>query len=434
MLLLQRSAGNASVARMMRSPGRNAVQRCASDSCGCVPEENTQTIHRSLEAATPVRREGANADAPSANSDTTPEGSNTCGPGSANPFCLPIPGEDTPCKPFASHDHALSVWASLSGQVPLVTAAATRCPEVAPVWEAYFAGTSAPFSFAEPSSCVVAAAKRDPEGSATAKAAAAGLFTDILDNLPTTLRSVVPTPFPLGGLVAVLRIPLEQAIGTRDKVDLRPDIIYNDPFNAAANLAGAVGGKGQGSDIFGDDERLMGGTVVVEIQKSDPLGIMTGQVRWVPHVHVKDTVDLCPGNLGASFQRQFTVPMSKLEAEGLTRDVPITIDYDLDLMESGFSVAPLIGPLPGPPASPPDPPSQRPTSGPAMTTGSSLRIRSGPGLQQAIVGLLPERGTRIDVIAQVPGDPVDGNDTWDRIDQGFVADRFVAFDDTAGNP
>ena len=104
---------------------------------------------------------------------------------------------------------------------------------------------------------------------------------------------------------------------------------------------------GEGSDIFGDDDRLFGGTVIIEINAIDPTsGMMIGQVRWQPHIHVKDTVDLCPGNLTNSIIiREFTIPMSKLEAMGLTRDVPITIDYDLDVQQANFRVLPLTGPL-----------------------------------------------------------------------------------------
>jgi hypothetical protein len=150
----------------------------------------------------------------------------------------------------------------------------------------------------------------------------------------------------------------------------------------------------------------------------------------VPHVRAIDTVDFCPGNLGTSEQQKYTVPMSKLEAMGMTKDVPITIDYDLGLQEKQFKdVRPLIGPLPPKPKPGPNPPKNEfPKSGPAKTTGSLLRIRTGPSLEATSLGLLGERGTTINVETQVKGDPVDGNDVWDKIDRGFVSHRFVAFD------
>jgi len=76
----------------------------------------------------------------------------------------------------------------------------------------------------------------------------------------------------------------------------------------------------------------------------------------------------------------------------------------------------------------PTPTSKFPRSGPAKTTGSLLRIRIGPGLHFIAVGELGDRGTPIQVITQVHGEPVEDNDLWDQIDRGFVSDRFVAFD------
>jgi hypothetical protein len=256
------------------------------------------------------------------------------------------------------------------------------------------------------------------------------LMEDVIATLPVTLRRVTPNPFPLGGPIATVRMPLKEAISTGDKL-LHPKIQYNDTFNAAANIAGDVGE----SDVFGPDDREMSGTVVIEVDTIDPLsGEMTGRVRWRPHVSVLDTADFCPGNLGNPTLRRFTIPMSKLEAMGMTGDVPFTIDYNLELQERRFTATPFVGPLPpapGPPPAPtpsPGPVDRFPRSGPAKTTGSRLRIRRGPSLQAEILGLLHERGTPIVVETQVRGDSVDGNDVWDKIDRGFVSDRFVAFD------
>lgn len=277
---------------------------------------------------------------------TKPKPPSNCGPGTADPFCLGIPSPDSPCKPFPSGEQGLLVWESLRDIIPSGAAVATLCGEVKTVWDTYFAATSIPFSFSESSSCVVSAAKTDPEGSGEANRIANGHLEDIIDRLPITLQGITPSPFSVGGPVAERRLLLEEAVGPFSLH--HPSIIYNNPFNAAANLVGATGTQGEGSDIFGDDDRLISGPVVIEVATVDPeSGAMAGQVRWQPHIHVKDTVDFCPGNLGNSAQTQFTVPMSKLESMGLTRDVPITIDYDLDVRQSNFNnVQPLIGPPP----------------------------------------------------------------------------------------
>jgi hypothetical protein len=404
--------------------GNTAIQRCG---CGPTPTATKCACdEKQGQEVTPVQREpgggGGGEKAPN------------CGPGTSNPFCLPIPNNDGPCKPFVDVDHAVSIWANLSNQIPIGAAAATGCSEVKPVWEAYFEGTSKPFAFSNPGSCVVQAAKTDPDGSRAAKDSANGYFKNVVDQLPNTLRGVQPSPFSLDGHLATLRLPLEEAIGPHGTRYLHPPIVYNHPFNAAANIAGAVGTEGEGSDVFGDDDRKVGGPVIIEVDAIDPVtGMMSGEVRWQPHVHAKDTVDFCPGNMGNSWQQSYTVPMSKLEASGLTKDVPITIDYDLETHTAKFNVIPLIGPLPLPPKPGPGPkpkpkPTAFPRSGPAKTTGSLLRVRKGPGLNFTTLGLLGERGTAIHVKDQVHGDKVKGNDVWDEIDGGFVAHHYVAFD------
>jgi hypothetical protein len=225
----------------------------------------------------------------------------------------------------------------LSFQIPNGSAAATFCSEVKPVWQAYFNRTSKAFAFSSLSSCVVKAAKEDETAAKTAKASADGKFKDVIANLPNLLRDIQPLPFPLFGLVASKRVSLSEAIGPHGPFYLHPVLIYNNPFNAAANIAGDIGE----SDIFKKDDRIISGKVIIDVYKIDSdTGKMHGEVRWLPHIHVKDTVDFCPGNMGNFWQQQFTVPMSKLEAMGMTRDVPITIDYNLALRKAKFHIIP----------------------------------------------------------------------------------------------
>jgi outer membrane protein OmpA-like peptidoglycan-associated protein len=268
-----------------------------------------------------------------------------CGPGTSNPFCLPGFGDsDTPCVPFESLGKALGEKAALSVEVPGPMAVTTRCMEVKAVWDAYFANKPARFAFSDRSSCVVAAAKTNANAVPIANGSADDLLKDIVDNLPVTLRGATPSPFPLGGSAAVVRLPLDEAIDGSKKGELHPKIIYGDaPTNAAGNLAGGISGS-----KFGTDDRVMGGNVVIDVKSIDPAsGMMSGQVRWQPRVHVIDTVDFCPGGLGGWVAQLVTVRMSKLEVMGLVEPIPITIDYDLDLRETSFSnVSPLVGPIP----------------------------------------------------------------------------------------
>jgi hypothetical protein len=71
-------------------------------------------------------------------------------------------------------------------------------------------------------------------------------------------------------------------------------------------------------------------------------------------VHVIDTVDFFPGNMGGSAAQLETIDLSRLEASGLAKDVPITIDYDRALTSRKFS-----GIKPEKLATPPVPPPRR---------------------------------------------------------------------------
>ncbi len=72
----------------------------------------------------------------------------------------------------------------------------------------------------------------------------------------------------------------------------------------------------------------------------------------------------------------------------------------------------------------PAPPSAVPGAGEAEVTASALRIRETPSTSAKILGQY-SRGTKIQVISQEVGDPVNGNDKWDKTDQGYVSDAYV---------
>jgi hypothetical protein len=64
-----------------------------------------------------------------------------------------------------------------------------------------------------------------------------------------------------------------------------------------------------------------------------------------------------------------------------------------------------------------------------LTTASVLRIRKAPSTSAPIVGHYP-RGTVITILCQTAGTEVDGNDTWNQTDRGFVSDRWVTRSET----
>jgi len=59
-----------------------------------------------------------------------------------------------------------------------------------------------------------------------------------------------------------------------------------------------------------------------------------------------------------------------------------------------------------------------------QVTASTLRIRQGPSTSTPIVGSYPN-GTMIDIECQTPGTLVSGNSLWDKVNLGYVSDRYV---------
>lgn len=57
-------------------------------------------------------------------------------------------------------------------------------------------------------------------------------------------------------------------------------------------------------------------------------------------------------------------------------------------------------------------------------TASILNIREGPGTDTAIKGTYP-RGTKIQILSQVTGTNINGNDKWNKTDKGYCSDAYV---------
>jgi hypothetical protein len=177
------------------------------------------------------------------------------------------------------------------------------------------------------------------------------------------------------------------------------------------NLAGGIG-KNQAATPVGaqpspfDDSRTAVGTATVT-KNADGSMTITPNLTFT----VKDTIDLCPGDCGADIEQTATRPLSWLEASGISGDVPFTIEF--------------AAPSRTVTTNPTTPPTPTPTSIEGEVTASPrLRIREAPNTSSPILGRYP-RGTRITIECQVTGEVVDGNDKWDKTDQGFVSDRFV---------
>ena len=248
------------------------------------------------------------------------------GPGELPPVIDPqtILGGDPSqqCQPFEDPRVAEGMHTFLRPRVVGGSVVATKCGDVRGPWSDYFDRTAKPHAFS--TGCVVEAAQENKVATVGAQQRNDIILANIEANLPelrkrmTFDRSRTPA--------AVLSLPVEEAVS--DPAILHANLVFDNAFNAAANLAGGVGRNGEGSDVFGDDDRVFSGTVVIVVEDVHPeTGALRGRMVLRPQIHVKDTVDFCPGILGNFWQEELTLPMSRLEAGGLVADVPITIDY-----------------------------------------------------------------------------------------------------------
>jgi nucleoid-associated protein YgaU len=294
-----------------------------------------------------------------------------CGPGTENPNCTPCfpetkeekrvcgwPSHDLrPSEPCAAWPRlfAISIRDSMLLSFPIFMAGTTRCGAVGDVLFSYLLGFSKAYRF-EGSDCVAISARDNPKGGPMAGDAAKLAFDAIKNRLPALLSAD-------DGQVHDRQLSLTAALGTEGSDRLtHPDIEYDGaPVNAAGVLAGGFGKGGLGSDIFGDDDRVLGGTVTISILRTDPqTGTRQVRLHYKPTVYVKDTVDFCPGNLGSRFAQAATIILSKLEASGVARDVPIEIRYNLDEMTDTQEIFSNQKPEPRPEPVPIPPPIPRP--------------------------------------------------------------------------
>jgi hypothetical protein len=287
--------------------------------------------------------------------------------------------------------------------------AAAVNPRVVPLWSQYLFGGSAPQDLSSKFA-------GDFMVDSTTTAATAFLIAALQTDLQTS-----PPVFPAGSTTTV--VPLASRIAPAIAELGDPGSANRMNFSTIGSIPGNIAGDigktqttcpvGALSSPFDDDRSADGNAVVV--QNPD------GSLLVVPSITftVKDTIDLCPGNCGAPKEQIATVPMSRMEATGISGDVPFTVTYP-SLPQAPFTVIPITPP----PA--PAPPSPAPAPG-ALTgevTASALRIRVGPGTSSAVVGSYP-RGTVITILCQTTGTVVEGNSTWDKTDQGFVSDRYI---------
>jgi hypothetical protein len=248
--------------------------------------------------------------------------------------------------------------------------------------------------------------------------------------LTGTAASLVPAP-GTSATVPVTSIVAAAILASRINTASDPmGLDFDSPATTIpGNIAGGIGSGGPPGGTTPDpDRRAVAGVVQLDLDAAGTTLTITPRLTFFVH----DTVDFCPGALGGLAARVETVPMSILEATEARFGPVFAADVPFDVLYPGPGVGRTVtvpAPTPPPPPVVPSPPVPVfPRSGPAKTTGTFLRIRTGPSLSAPVLRLIPASGTPINVITQVHGDDVEGIDAWDQTSEGFVSHRFVAFD------
>lgn len=300
---LQAAAGNRAVAALLAPPAPVeapglSVQRCGdhvAPGCPCAEEAPGEPEH----AAPPAVQRAA---APTLQRDDGPD------PDTHEPHLV----EGTSCTPYAPWQRPLAFARMKAQLLPAVLAATGSTTNVA-IWNRYLGpgGTMSYNDTANPGDPLVESVRNDEDQVPNAVNA-------ILDHIERNLTALAPQH--LTGTDASADLDLATLVPASL---LAPRLEWVVASNPAANVIGQIGS----SDVYGPDRRSISGTVRL-IKQHRPGDRLTVDVRAAVtlHIHVADTVDFCPGNIGPVWEQNFTIPLSRLEASGWAHDVHIVVD------------------------------------------------------------------------------------------------------------
>jgi X-X-X-Leu-X-X-Gly heptad repeat protein len=218
-------------------------------------------------------------------------------------------GEDAFCQPFSDGFRTLTVLGEMNLIVPPLMSGAFGSG-VAALWTQFIKGGAAPQDI------------KDPE--IIDSFAQSSTSPDAADQIADAAKQAVEAQPALPDGVH----DLEKLVDSGRRATIGRGMDFNNPFSKAGNIAGGVSTPPQTSAPIGhlpgpvDDSRSPEGSAVVATQ---PDGTRTILVR--PRFTVVDTVDFCPGGAGAFIEQTLTVPLSQLEASGVSGDVPFTVKY-----------------------------------------------------------------------------------------------------------
>lgn len=292
---LQAAAGNRAVAGLLARPApaeppQLAVQRCGDHvSPGCPCAEEAPGEQEATAPSTVQRDDGPDPD-------------------THEPHWL----EGTSCTPYAPWQRRLA-FARMKAQLLPAVLAVTGSTTNVEIWNRYL-GPGGTMSFndtANPGDPLVESVRNDEDQVPNAVNA-------ILDHLERNLTTLAPQH--LTGTDTSATLDLATLV---PEALLTPRLEWVIAGNPAANVLGQIGS----SDVYGRDWRSISGKVRL-IKQHRPGDRLTVDVRAsvTLHIHVEDTADFCPGNIGPVWEQNFTIPLSRLEASGWAHDVHVVVD------------------------------------------------------------------------------------------------------------
>jgi len=260
---------------------------------------------------------------------------------------VPADCPDAFCTPYVNKFVAREVRKNM---MPILLAGITWAvgAEVVPVWYTYLMGGA---SSVQDYTSRYGDAFRD---SRTTRAET----DDMQDRIERNLKASPPSFVGIGlnpDLFGVLPASKTQSVSVRGVI---PGFInqlgqpggmnFNVVGEIPGNLAGGIGANQAGCQVGAnpspiDDDRTADGTLELSLHASGDL-FVDPSIQYT----VRDTVDLCPGNCGTGREQIATVPMSRMEATGISGDVPYEVQFPAP-MDSFTIPASDLPPIPGAP-------------------------------------------------------------------------------------
>jgi hypothetical protein len=244
------------------------------------------------------------------------------------------------CKPYESESFARHQLSKVRNQLIAGIALFTGSAKVGGMWVDHLDGGST---------------EQDRTGDFAADFTSSPTTKDATDYLSLELESALETSPPAFGTSDKVTIDIKKTIpqaiknlGKTKKNDTeKRRMNFDYPRDIPGNIAGDIGDDqttcpaGAKPSPF-NDQRDASGTAVIT---RDGKGTLTVEPKIT--FTVKDTLDLCPGNCGESYEQIATIPISQFEATGISGDVPFKVLFPAPTRSF------IVAPKPKMPAKPP---------------------------------------------------------------------------------